>query len=93
MNSRFIPRYPPALQQVVHHADRLCELIALRELIPPRDEWAAAWLYGRAEEMARFAQDILDSWREGRVEEVKASAMLEAYLASLQAGMAKHRVA
>jgi len=90
MNSRFIPRYPPALQQVVQHADRLCELIAVHELTPPCDEWAAAWLFGRAEEMAILAQDILDSWRDGRMEEASCRATLEAYLASLHDGLARY---
>lgn len=90
MNTGSIPHYPPTLQQVVNHADRLCELIAVHELTPPSDEWAAAWLFGRAEEMARLAQDILDSWRDGRMEEAKARATLEAYMVSLREGLAKH---
>ena len=83
MSHRFIPPYPPRLQEVVHHADRLCELIAVHELTPPRDEWAAAWLFGRAEE-------ILDSWRDGHTEEAKARATLEEYMVSLREGLAKH---
>jgi len=82
--------YPQALQQVVQRADRLCTLIAVHELTPPCDEWAAVWLFGRAEEMAVLAQDILDSWREGRMEEATCRATLEAYLASLHDGLAKH---
>ena len=90
MNTGSIPRYPPTLQQVVNQADRLCELIAVHELTPPGDEWAAAWLFGRSEEMATLAQDILDSWRDGQTGEAKATAALEAYVVSLCEGLAKH---
>ncbi len=91
MNRRpSFPPYTPPLQRILGRADRLCELIALHELAPPHDEWAAAWLHGRAEELAIFAQDLLDACRAGRVEEEKAGAALQDYLLSLEEGLARH---
>jgi hypothetical protein len=77
------------LQGVVGHADRLCELLAIQELTPPTDEWAAAWLIGRAEELAWLAQHLLGAWREGRLADARAAAMLEEHVGLLHRGLAE----
>jgi hypothetical protein len=81
---------PRNLQSLFEHADRLCDLLAILELTPPSDEWAAAWLAGRAEELARFVQDVIESWCDGRVSDARATAMLDGYLGLLHEGLATH---
>jgi hypothetical protein len=86
----FGPFYPPALQAVVNHAERLAELLGVHELAPPTQEWAEAWTIGRADEVVRFVEEVVARWREGRVPDEHAAAALEDYLAALHEGLAKH---
>ncbi|MGD0526351.1 MAG: hypothetical protein ABSE49_14465 [Polyangiaceae bacterium] len=86
----FGPFYPPTLQPVVDHAERLWGLVAIHELAPPSNEWASAWLHGRSEEIASVAFDVLRGWRSGEVCEAVAAASLEAYLATVHRGLAEH---
>jgi hypothetical protein len=86
----FGPFYPPALQSVVNHAERLSDLLAIRELTPPSEEWAGAWTTGRADEIVRFAEHVIGLWRERRLGERGAASMLEGYLAVVHEGLARH---
>jgi hypothetical protein len=86
--SAFGPFYPPRLQQVVNHAERLSELLMAHELSPPEDEWAQAWVMGRVEEVARFTEHVTSSWRGGRLDEASAAKALAGYLATVHEGMA-----
>jgi hypothetical protein len=88
--SAFGPFYPPLLQDVVNHAERLSELLLAHELAPPADEWAQAWVLGRAEEVARLTEHLIDSWRTRRLDEVQAAAALRDYVAAVHEGMAAH---
>lgn len=86
----FGPFYPPALQAVVNHAERLSELLGIHELAPPTQEWALAWMTGRADEIVRFVEQIVALWREGTLKEGDAAATLDGYLVTLHEGLAKH---
>jgi hypothetical protein len=88
--SAFGPFYPPALQQTVNHAERLADLLVAHELSPPGDEWAQAWLLGRASEVAQYVEHVIASWRAGGIAEATAAAALEGYLAIVHDGMARH---
>jgi hypothetical protein len=86
----FGPFYPPALQAVVNHAERLTELLGVHELAPPTQEWAQAWMTGRADEIVRFVEDVVVLWRAGEVGDADATATLDGYLVALHEGLAKH---
>jgi hypothetical protein len=88
--SAFGPFYPPALQEVVNHAERLADLLVAHELSPPHDEWAQAWLLGRASEVSHYAEHVVASWRAGRLDEAAAAAALDGYLDVVHEGMARH---
>jgi hypothetical protein len=79
----------------VNHAERLAELLrtgrlvwALPDQLEPLDEWAAAWLSGRDGEIERFLELTLAGRAQGTVDDVMATAILAAYMASLHEGMA-----
>lgn len=86
----FGPFYPPRLQEVVNHAERLSDLLTAHELSPPLNEWARAWVLGRAEEVARFTEHVVTSWRAGRLDDSAAAASLAGYVAAVHEGMAVH---
>ena len=86
----FGPFYPPALQAVVNHAERLAELLGVHELAPPTQEWAQAWMTGRADEIVRFVEDVASLWREGKLRDADAAATLDGYLVALHEGLARH---
>jgi hypothetical protein len=86
----FGPFYPPVLQAVVDHAERLWDLLALRELTPPTEEWAEAWTMGRADEIVRFAEHVIGLWEERRLADGGAASMLEGYLAVVHQGLTRH---
>lgn len=88
--SVFGPFYPPALQAVVNHSERLSELLVVHELAPPTQEWANVWMTGRADEVVRFAEHVVAQWREGRIGEDEAAATLDGYLVTLHEGLARH---
>jgi hypothetical protein len=88
--SAFGPFYPPALQETVNHAERLADLLVAHELSPPMDEWAQAWLLGRANEVAQYVEHVVASWRAGRIDGATAAGALEGYLAIVHDGMARH---
>jgi hypothetical protein len=86
----FGPFYPPALQAVVNHAERLAELLGIHELAPPTQEWALAWTTGRADEVVRFVEHVVGLWRGEGLDEAAAAATLDGYLAALHEGLARH---
>ncbi len=86
----FGPFYPPTLQQVVNHAEKLREVVAIHELTPPSDEWAEVWLLGRAQEIGEFVGEIARAWRGGEISDQKAARSLVGYIESLHAGLARH---
>lgn len=86
----FGPFYPPALQAVVNHAERLTELLGVHDLAPPTQEWAQVWLMGRADEIARFVEHVVELWRAGELRDVDAAATVDGYLVALHEGLAKH---
>ena len=88
--SAFGPFYPPDLQAVVNHAERLADLLVAHELSPPEDEWAQAWLLNRAAEVAQYVEHVVASWRTGGVDEATAARALDGYLVIVHDGMARH---
>jgi hypothetical protein len=84
----FGPFYPPLLQLAVSHAERLAQLVASHEAAPPRaDEWARAWLTGRAGEVERFVAEATGAWRRGELAESDAAQRVDRYLATLHDGL------
>jgi AcrR family transcriptional regulator len=86
----FGPFYPAPLQEVVNHAERLAELLRSGRLVPgPIDDWAAAWMAGREEEIERFLELTMSGRDKGKVDDATAAAVVAGYLASLHEGMAR----
>ena len=82
---------PPALRRAVEHAERLSDEVLLDERFSSlHDEWARAWLVGRAGEIDRFVEHVRASFREGRMDEAAAAGALYAYLDALHEGLARH---
>ena len=86
----FGPFYPPALQAVINHAERLSELLGIHELAPPTQEWALVWMTGRADEIVRFVEHVVALRREGTLTDADAAATLAGYLAAVHEGLATH---
>ncbi|HEX8792534.1 MAG TPA: hypothetical protein VF765_16415 [Polyangiaceae bacterium] len=89
----FGPFYPAPLQEQVNHAERLAELLRSGRLLSgplgPGDDWAAAWMSGREEEIERFLELTLAGRAQGKVDDATAAAILAGYIASLHDGMAR----
>jgi hypothetical protein len=86
----FGPFYPAPLQEVVNHAERLADLLRTGRLVSvPLDDWAAAWMSGREEEIERFLEYTLTRRAHGKVDYATAAAIIAGYLASLHEGMAR----
>jgi hypothetical protein len=89
--SMFGPFYPARLQTAVNHAERAAGLLsALEAGAPQPDEWAWAWLTGRASEIERLVEHVATAWRRGEVAEPEAAAAVERYLGLLHEGMQLH---
>lgn len=86
----FGPFYPQALQSVVSHAERLVSLLAREEARGGGDDLADAWLAGRAGEVERFVEALVEDWRLGRRTCAAAAAALADYLHALHEGMAEY---
>ncbi len=87
----FGPFYPSRLQVAVNHAERVAELLsALEAGAPQADEWAWAWLTGRASEVERLVEHVATAWRRGEVCEPDAAAAVDRYLGVLHQGMLQH---
>lgn len=84
--SGFGPFYPPVLQRVINHAERLsCVLDRLP--IAVADDAEAAWIIGRAEEVACFVRAVSHDWQAGDLEEARAARAIGAYVDGLHAGL------
>jgi hypothetical protein len=87
----FGPFYPARLQAAVNHAERVALLLSALEGSPPQaDEWAYAWLTGRASEIERLVEHVVTAWRRGEVAEPEAVGALDRYLGLLHEGMQRH---
>lgn len=84
----FGPKYPSALQVVVNHAERFCEMLSRHgrnDAAPMRR--AEVWPVGRSREIETVLTLLLVDWAEGRVALDAAAASATAYLAELHAGL------
>jgi hypothetical protein len=86
----FGPFYPQELQGVVSHAERLAELLAEEESRGGGSDLADAWLAGRAGEVERFVEVLVQEWRAGSRTCAAAASILQGYLEALHEGMAAH---
>lgn len=77
----FGPRYPPAIQRHVIHAEKLVRVLACIET------GADPWSIGRGEELGVFLADVLCDLKLERLAACDAAAALERHLASLHAGL------
>ena len=87
MNATFGPFYPGCLQNVVNHAERLTNLLAMCHA-GTKD--AAVWLEGRAEEIEAYVANLAHDWRFEHLGELEAVRRLESYLDSVHAGYEHH---
>jgi hypothetical protein len=89
--TRHVSLEPSAVQPVVSHAERLAALLFAYELTPPiGDVTASTWLTGRAAEVERYVETLVDDWSSGAANEKDVVAMLGSYLAELHAGLRVH---
>ena len=80
-------KLPIALQPVVAHGARLCELLeALEHGRKPRRHALARWLTGRAREVELAFEVTLFDWASGRLGVQDAAKSLEQYLTEVHAG-------
>jgi len=87
----FGPYYPPRLQRVVDHAERLAQFLTVdRVASAVGDEWATAWLVGRSSEIEQVVRLVLERWWNGDGGETAAIVAIESYLGDLHNGMARH---
>jgi hypothetical protein len=77
------------LRGALSHARRLAALIFIHELTPPpNDEAASLWLHGRAAEVERFIESVVEDHTTGRIDGHTALADLQHYLDTLHTGLA-----
>jgi len=77
----------PFLQGAINHAERLVEVLKVTRA-SPEDDYGAAWLFGRIEEMEIFVELILQRWHFEGLHEVAAATAITAYLDTLHHGLA-----
>ncbi len=78
-----------ALQPVLRHAERLAALLFIYDLTPPStDDQARRWLMGRAAEVERYAESVVDDWAAGALDEPAAAATLQRYVDAIHEGLA-----
>jgi hypothetical protein len=82
----FGPKYPRALQQVVNHAERFCDLLARLSSAASRDAQGGAWLTGRSREVEVVLKLGLADWASGQRSMEDAARSISAYLLDLHAG-------
>ncbi len=80
------PKCPRPFRSVVGHAERFCELVARLPLPANRDERAAAWLTGRADEVRLVFELALGDWASGAHSAKNVVRSMAAYLFDLHAG-------
>jgi hypothetical protein len=80
---------PPSLQHLLRHAERLAALLFIYDLTPPADDDAACrWLLGRAAEVDRYAESVVDDWAAGDLDEATAARRLAGYIDEMHRGIA-----
>jgi hypothetical protein len=80
MTTPFGPYYPLVLDPVMRHAERMTELLMLRERISRPGAPGHAWLSGRAAELRRVAHVLGRDWHDGRLSAGAAAIELARYL-------------
>ncbi len=77
------------LQAVLRHAERLAALLFIYDLTPPsHDDGARRWLMGRAAEVERYSESVVDDWAAGALDEPAAAATLQGYIDAIHEGLA-----
>lgn len=74
---------PAILKDAVMRATSLSQALAAPELLARLDRWAI----GRAEEITRFVELVLDDWRSGALSDRTACEELESYVRTLEAAV------
>ena len=84
----FGPFYPPKLQAVVNHAERLAHALSSMEGRPPHGagERVMAWIVGRHDEIEQFVRQVTVEC----TTEAAALEAISAYLAALHHGFVVH---
>jgi hypothetical protein len=78
----FGPFYPPLLQDLVNHAERLATMLE-RTPVPDAADVASAWIVGRAGEIECFVGAVLSDWGDARISRGHAFRAINAYLGDL----------
>ncbi len=86
----FPRRYPPELEDVLQHAQRLREFIARKERATYIVDPGGPWIAGRAGEIQCVVALAALDWHEGRHCTEGAVASLNRYLRGLHDGLAMH---
>ncbi|HEV3194196.1 MAG TPA: lamin tail domain-containing protein [Polyangiaceae bacterium] len=85
----FGPYYPLVLDAVMRHAERLTELLALRERALSHGDPGWPWLIGRAAELRCVAAVLGADWHRGRLSADVAAVELAQYVRHLHQGLAE----
>jgi hypothetical protein len=80
MTTPFGPYYPLVLDPVMRHAERMAELLMLRERLSTPGAPGHAWLSGRAAELRCVALVLGRDWHDGRLSAGAAAIELAHYL-------------
>jgi hypothetical protein len=86
--SPFGPFYPLRLQASVNHAERLAGVLVAEEARTHDARHVASWLVGRASELERFVDAVVQQWRARLRDEDAAADAVNEYVASLHEGLA-----
>jgi hypothetical protein len=86
--SLFGPFYPPGLQASINHAERLARVLLQEESSRDRVGSVPEWLIGRAGELERFVEAVVDDWRAGHRPPESVAMAVDAYLGALHEGLA-----
>jgi hypothetical protein len=86
----FGPYYPLVLDAVMRHAERLTDLLSLRERALSHRDPGWPWLIGRAAELRCVASVLGADWHKGRIPADVAAVELAQYLRQLHRGLAEH---
>jgi len=85
----FGPYYPLVLDAVMRHAERLTELLALRERALSHNDPGRPWIIGRAAELRCVASVLGADWHGGRLSADVAAVELAQYVRHLHQGLAE----
>jgi hypothetical protein len=81
------PKCPRPFRSVAGHAERFSELVVRLPLPANRDEGAAAWLTGRADEVRLVFELAFGDWASGARSAENVVRSMTAYLLDLHAGV------